>query len=169
MTAFQGTYSDLKFIKTRKVAQVWIEIPIEMADAVIAALGAPNPSSEVWVGFTRLVAPDQRSPGSANGKPSDFGSENAGSSPAPGTKERRPFNALPAPQQAGIICADPIFWAFLREEVEVNEPIVDAESAAAWVRFHCGVDSRSELTDRNRPWQRLRDDFQAWKAAEGRR
>ncbi len=44
--AFQGSYCDMKFIKSRSVAQVVIEIPIEQAAAFVAAFGAPDPAKE---------------------------------------------------------------------------------------------------------------------------
>jgi hypothetical protein len=36
--AIKGTFSDFKLIKTRKLAQLIIEIPIELADSALAAL-----------------------------------------------------------------------------------------------------------------------------------
>lgn len=39
--AFKGTFSDLKLIKTRSVAQVVIEIPIEEADKALSPPGGP--------------------------------------------------------------------------------------------------------------------------------
>ncbi len=52
--AFSGSYCDLKFIKSRSVAQVVVEIPIEQAAAFIAAFGAPEPSKECPVAIARL-------------------------------------------------------------------------------------------------------------------
>ena len=52
--AFQGDYVEIRFIKTRKVAQIWVEIPIEAATAFVAAFGAPNPATTVPVALARL-------------------------------------------------------------------------------------------------------------------
>lgn len=50
----QADYCDLKFIKTRKVAQVVLEIPIEQSDAFIAAFGSPRPDLTVPVVIARM-------------------------------------------------------------------------------------------------------------------
>lgn len=53
--AFQATYSDWKLIRSRKVVQICLEVPIEAAGQAYNALGGmPNPASEVWVGVARL-------------------------------------------------------------------------------------------------------------------
>ena len=41
--AFKATYSDLRFVKSRKVAQIVLELPLEQADGFIQAFGTPNP------------------------------------------------------------------------------------------------------------------------------
>jgi hypothetical protein len=42
--ATQGTFSDFRLIKGRKVCQIVIEVPIEQADQALAALGGlPQP------------------------------------------------------------------------------------------------------------------------------
>lgn len=53
--AFQATYSDVKFIKTRQVVQFIFEVPIEDATRAMEMLGGmPNPAAEVWCGIARL-------------------------------------------------------------------------------------------------------------------
>lgn len=50
-----GQFSDFKLVKTRSVAQLVLEVPIEQADAALAALGGlPRPGSEVWVAIARI-------------------------------------------------------------------------------------------------------------------
>jgi len=49
MKHLQGNYSALKFIPTRSVIQVIVEIPIEMGDKVYSVLGFPNPKAEIPV------------------------------------------------------------------------------------------------------------------------
>ena len=54
--AFQATFSDWKLIKTRKVVQVVLEIPLEGADVAYQALGGmPDPAKEIWVASTSLA------------------------------------------------------------------------------------------------------------------
>ena len=98
--AIKGTLSDFKLVKTRKLAQLVIEIPIEEADAALAALGGvPRPDAERWVAIARLDP-------SAVERPAG---------PAP-EKERRAFCDLPMSQQAALKCGDADFskWVMNR-------------------------------------------------------
>ena len=45
----QATYSDFKVIKTRQVAQLIFEVPLEMGERAIKQLGMPMPDREIWV------------------------------------------------------------------------------------------------------------------------
>lgn len=44
--AFTGSYSNIKLIRSRSVMQIIVEVPIEQAEAVIAAFGVPQPGHE---------------------------------------------------------------------------------------------------------------------------
>ena len=140
-SAFQACFSDFKLIKSRKVAQFLLEVPLEGADSALAALGGlPRPDAEIWVGVARLTE-----------KPSH-------ESPMP-SKEHRKFRELPFPQQAALRCNDPAFRKFIK----VN----NAEEAAIWVREHCGVTSRSQIDPcaaSGSRWHDLNLEFEAWKA-----
>jgi hypothetical protein len=52
--AMQAQYTHLDFVPTRKVAKIILEIPIEQADAFIAAFGAPRTDKSVPVAIARL-------------------------------------------------------------------------------------------------------------------
>ena len=53
--AFRAVYSDWRLIRTRKVVQVVLELPLEEADRAYSALGGmPRPDAEVWCGVARL-------------------------------------------------------------------------------------------------------------------
>src|ERR1700722_11815919 len=96
--AFSGDYTDLRFIKTRSVAAITIEIPIEQASAFVAAFGAPVPSYGCPVAIARL----------------DLNSVSAAPvAIAAPTKERRLFSSLPLSQQAALRCNDTDFWLFI--------------------------------------------------------
>lgn len=58
--AFAGTYSDLKLVKSRSVAQVVVEIPIEKAEGFIAAFGMPIPGAERPVALALLNLPTDK-------------------------------------------------------------------------------------------------------------
>lgn len=160
MTAFRAVYSDMKLVKTRQVAQLIFEIPIENFDAAYEVLGGmPVPSKERWFGIAAIKSPAEEE----SAKPrQDTGSH----SPPDGAKRMDWRDVQPA-AQAGIRCAEPVFWKFLEEQdgCECSNP----EEAANIVRFLCGVKSRSELGTNHKArviWKQLDDQFQAWKALE---
>jgi hypothetical protein len=87
------------------------------------------------------------------------------------TEARGLWADLGATKQAGIRCSDPVFWAFLSEEITKFGDVNDHDQAAQIVREHCGVTSRADL---DKPgmnasrllWRQLDDAFQAWKVVE---
>jgi hypothetical protein len=85
-------------------------------------------------------------------------------------KDRDKWRDLGAARQAGIRCKEPMFWAYLTEEL--HYPFVDNEEAAARaVRHACDVASRSDLdrvhnTDARERWFNIDFAYQAWKARE---
>jgi hypothetical protein len=137
----QGTYADLKFIKSRKVAQVMIEIPIEAGAQFVDAFGTPNPAAEVPVAIARLVA------GSG---------DRAANDP---TKEKKAWHELPAAQQAAIRCNEPAFRKFLAEEKGAGT------DPAEYVRRICRVTSRADIlwgTYAAQIWSDLDKEFLKW-------
>jgi hypothetical protein len=115
----KGTFSDFKIIRTRKVAQLVVEIPIEEADAAVAALGGlPRSDRERWVAVARLDM------NAANGQRE---------------KTRRAFCDLPFPQQAGIKTKDTDFQFW------INGGFCSEQDCAAGIRKRCGVESRADI------------------------
>ncbi|MBS7545094.1 hypothetical protein [Ancylobacter oerskovii] len=136
--AFQGTYSDMRPVKSRKVLQIVVEIPIEQGAAFVAAFGMPNPGTESWVALAKLVSPEAK------------------------PKDSRRWDELSPAQQAGIRCAEKSFWAFLTER---GHPCDTAENAAAFVRSWCGVRSRADIAGNERAeaaWLELDGEYLAW-------
>jgi hypothetical protein len=149
MTAFQATYSDFKLVRTRKVVQIVLEVPVEQSNAVLDVLGGmPDPAKESWVAVARLQQPQpDRQPRPAG--------------------ERRDWRDLPPQQQAGIRCDEPAFVSFLKEQY-ANE-WHEATDAADCVRLICGVNSRADLATNNKArviWHQLDGHFVGWKALE---
>jgi hypothetical protein len=182
--AFKATYAEWRVIKTRAAVQIVFELPIEKADEAYQALGGmPIAAREVWCAIARLnevpalASPSvsssgEREPASDPGLLPERGHTQP---PSPtvsrigaGEAERRKFSELPYPQQAALRCNDPIFRAFLREMCSV----VGASSpdmAAAFVRKHCCVKSRSDIqhdTAAEIKWQEIESWFAAWKTKE---
>jgi hypothetical protein len=85
-------------------------------------------------------------------------------------EDRDKWRELGATKQAGIRCNDPVFWAYLAEELHFP-PIADADMAAACVREHCRIESRSDFSkpgfhEQRERWHRLDYAFQAWRTKE---
>lgn len=145
--AFRGTYSDWKLVKTRGVVQVIFEVPLADADAAYSILGGmPNAANETWFGIAALNA-------------------KAVSETPP--KPKMEWREVQPAAQAGIRCAEPVFWAFLREECQ--ERVETKEEAATAVRKLCGVNTRSAFNTNHAArvcWHQLDNKFGAWKMSE---
>ena len=137
--AFKATYSDLRFVKSRKVAQIVLELPIEQADGFIQAFGTPNPASETWCAIARLyIANEQKQPQK--------------------THKTKSWDELRLSQQAAIRCADETYRHWLCVD--------DEESAKEQVRKACEIDSRAELdTDEQAAdkWRQMETEYADWK------
>lgn len=135
-TAISGDYVDLKFIKTRKVCQIVIEIPIEQGETFVRAFGTPAPDTGVPVALARLT-----------------------STPA-AEKPKRSWSDMSRAQQAGIACEDEAFASY----IDSKHPHLCGPVEA--VRELCGVISRAELdkqTTAGARWDKLYSDYQLWK------
>lgn len=141
--AIQGTYADLKFIKSRNCAQVVVEIPLEAADAFVRAFGTPNPAAEIPVALARLTTLVEV--------------------PEPKQVEaHRTWKDMAFPQQAGIRAGERDFHRFVAQRYG---KCLDDSEAAEYIRKWCGVSSRSELaTDKHAAqlWQQLDAEFYVW-------
>ena len=160
--AIAGTYSDLKLVRSRKVAQIIIEVPIEGAQALITALGLPNPAEEVWVAVARLQSPKEGNEWAAYRKQTLEEIK----PPTASVEPRRPFSSLPYPQQAALRCQELSFRDFLRHKQFGDAR--DAEAAAAIVRGYCEVDSRADIkpgTEAEKLWLRLNTEYTFWESA----
>ena len=134
----QGTYADFKIVKTRSVAQFVVEIPLEQADAAIQMFGLPKASVEQWVAIAALR-------------------EQAV------VKNQEGAEAI---KLAGMLCNNPEFGVFLRDEMsmpEVNP--TDNESVAQALRTTLGIKSRTEFhadDDARLAFNRLKGEYDKW-------
>lgn len=153
MTAFQATYSDFKLIRTRKVVQIVLEVPVEQSSAVLEILGGmPNPAAEKWVGVAPLQ-PDAAQPRQET-KPRPDGA-------------KRDWRDIPPAQRAGIRIGQTLFAAFLKEERP--DDWHEAPDADDCLKLICGVDSKRELATNHKAltmFNLLDSAFQAWEAKE---
>ncbi len=132
----QGDYCDIKFIKSRKVAVICVEIPIEAAGAFVDAFGTPMPDKNVPVALARLESPLN-------------------------VEHEKPKGGKLA-QQAGIMCGEAAFWRYLEVRGYLCE---NAEQAATALRAICDVDSRADLDHHMEParlFYDLRASYNAW-------
>lgn len=132
-----GDYCDLRFIKSRKVAVISVEIPIEAAAEFVRLFGTPNPAEGVPVAMARLQAPK---------------------SEPEVTKPHRRMNELPMPQQAALLCDRPAFARFVKERFGADNPVT-------FLRERCGVSSRSLLKPGSREGEiffQLQAEFDVW-------
>ena len=131
-----GTLSEIKRIRSRKVAQIIIEVPEEHYQQAHNALGWDFDNT--WVAIARME------------------SEHKKADPAKAPKAPRNWGDLSLTQQAGMRCNDVAFQRFIGAN--------DADDAAAFVRERCGVTSRKSIVPDTRAGQIWRDidyDFRA--------
>ena len=147
--AIMGDYCDLKFIKSRAVAQVIVEIPIEQSAAFVAAFGTPSQSTGVPVAIARIDPKAASDPPKPAAKPSE--------------RERKKWSQLRPAQQAAMRCNEAAFQKFITGKVanggNVGYTVEDA------VRIACGVSSRADILDGSfaaRKWADLDREYQAW-------
>lgn len=126
-----GTYSDLKFVKSRGVAQVVIEVPIEQAQNVVAAFGTPMQASDVWVAVARLKTEQ---------KPQKELTE--------GEKAKRHFEAM---------CQDEEFASWLRD---ARPDIAPYGPPREICKAMMGVLSANDIVDNPDAWHRIYNEFQ---------
>lgn len=139
--AFRATFSDLKLVKTRQVAQLIFEVPLADFDAAYDVLGGlPDSAKEKWFGIAPIVLTANRP-----------------------EKAKLDWRDVQPAAQAGIRCNEPTFIAFLKE----NHDVAWRETAdsAECVRMICGVNSRVQLGTNHSArviWHQLDSEYQAW-------
>lgn len=120
-----GSYADFKIIKSRGVAQIVIEVPIEQAERAIAVFGLPVGGSEIHVAVARLAIDV---PGAASH-----------SAPDASERARAIYQASSPGEQARsrsiLMCRDPDFQAWAQS--------TDETEAATFIRRKCRVNTRA--------------------------
>jgi hypothetical protein len=83
-------------------------------------------------------------------------------------REKMDWRDMQPAAQAGIRCAEPVFWTFLREE-QGQAYVNSEEQASEYIRGFCAVKSRAELSTNHKArviWHQLDNAFGVWKALE---
>ena len=134
----QGTYADFKIVKTRNVAQMVVEIPLEEAQSAITMFGVPTPQKEQWVAVAALHEVSVTSNGEEGRK------------------------AIVSSQ---MLCRSYKFGFFLREQMGMTEVEDTDESRAQGLRTILGINSRSELGKDEgslKAFYRIKGEFDQW-------
>lgn len=170
MTAICASFADFKLIKGRKVCQLVCEVPLEQADAALAALGGlPNPHAERWVGIAPLTEQPQGKPTSGSAPSPSLA--DAADSPAAAPKPERKWDDIPPSQQAAITGEreDFQYWAHVRvgkiQRFDGRTFDWDRDGygtakehiGVLFTRWYCGVSSRTELDTNPEAAARWRD------------
>jgi hypothetical protein len=132
--AIRATYSDWRPVKSRKVLQLVMEVPIEQTEQVLTILGAPMPDREMWVAIARLadVKPDAK--------------------PAP----------HPLVQAAGILANEPRFQAWVAEWLGAEADAEDAAKyIRSYCRIESRRELASDKSAQA-DFRRLRADYDQW-------
>lgn len=154
--AIQGTFADLKSVKTRSVVQMVVEIPIEQAEQIVRAFGFPQPGAEIAVAVARLN-PEK--------------AEAALAPPEPPAKPKKRFHELPLSQQAALRCLDARFRAYLDVAAFPEWLAVkrggspEEEWTRRFIYGFCNVQSRAELDTRGSAgssWMDLNARYEQW-------
>lgn len=171
--AFRATFTDWRLIKGRKVVQVVLEVPVELADQAYQVLGGmPNPAESVWCAVARLQTTKD---GDAHSNVHPGLPERHDTPPAQhrtAEREKRSWNELSAAAQSGMRCNEMPFQRYLRE----HHPLMwtelarvmddDKKIAAEIVRHICDVPTRADITPDNpkamTAWTDLNNDYRLW-------
>lgn len=150
--AITADYVNLRFVQGRKVAQVVLEIPQELANKFIEGFGAPDAASPVKVAIARLLV--------GNGPDSLIAPDAEAQGPG---KPRTPFDQLSPTTQSAIRCDDPAFqeWVGVIEELRGTKD--GTEIAKKHVHAKCMVMSRRELSTNPKAaelWARMNTSFE---------
>jgi hypothetical protein len=155
--AFSGDFVDIKFIKGRKVCQIWIELPIEAGTQFIHIFGAPDPSKNVQCAIAKLD-PTAKS-AAVTAKPTSMIEE----------KPKKKWDELSLTQRAGILCEEGGFQMFLKEEYPKYWELCNGDVAEV-VRQICEIQSRAELDTNNQAGNIFTDleaEYRAWRLVAG--
>lgn len=134
--AIFGSLVDLKNVNSHKCVRMTIDIPAEKAAEIVTIFGWPTQAEPVPVAIARMVREEQKAP-------------------------EAKASSRSLSQQAGALCASPVFRAFFGAATE--------DECAQRVREWCDVESRGEIkaeTRAGKAWLDLVQRFHGWEQAE---
>ena len=151
--AISGDFATYRHVQGRKVLQLVIEVPAELAATVFATLGTPGAGEGIPVALARLqTAPE---PTHTTPEPGPITSKT-------GAVTRR-FSELPYSQQCALRSVEPSYEQFLWDMKGFLQ--TPESNIVAYVRDLCEVTSRSDIvkgTPAGDKWQALEAEYWAW-------
>jgi hypothetical protein len=172
--AIRADFADFRQVKSRKVAQLIFEVPLEQLPEVMEVLGWPRPDANIIVGIARLVldfgevtltgaesvaeiGPGMNAEQSAHNLPSPSAS-------GEGQDTRRTYTRS---QMAAILCADPAFQEWLRETnpkaYRFCDPSWTERDCCDWaLKLSLVITSKKDLDDlpeKGADWDKLYNSF----------
>ena len=144
--AIPATYEGNKHIKGRKSYQLVFEIPEEAFDKFYQLFGTPLSGETKWA----AIAP--------------LNYRGADAPPERPDKRKIPLDKMSPSRQAGLLCQDKEFQAFLHNTLIYT--VGDTASAKEALSRHFGIQSRKQLDENNGPnaWAEFYQQFNTWKA-----
>lgn len=136
--AISGALVNMRNVGTHKSVALTVHVPEERAQEVIDAFGWPTMTAPVSIAIARLEEP--------------------------AAEPRRKEPLSHAVRDAGIVCKEPEFWAFMRRSW--GHPVSNEDEAADMVRLFCGIASRREITpgsEAQRRWNKIMLDYGRWR------
>jgi hypothetical protein len=147
---FAGVFTDFKLVKTRNVAQVIVEVPIEAADQALATLGGlPRADQSPWVAVARLNCTSVNPPQEAGACRKAIAENKALADGQPNP------HALPGAFAVAYLCrCTTILRRSGLEAARKHDGALASELAAEVVRLWCRVESRAAITPGSEPAER---------------
>ena len=116
-------YSYFRIVKSRNVAEVCIEIPLEQGEEFVQMFGMPNPEGSKWLAIAALNAP----------KVADY------------------EDGMRAIQKSALVCKEKNFALFLKEKKGLQEINIEDESTVRiGAKAILGLSSFKELADKDK-------------------
>lgn len=151
--AILATFSDFALVRSRKVARLIFEVPIEQAKTALDTLGMPDPAGETWCGIARTNLKTGPTPSLTTGpaKEGGGGQGSATSTPPP---------SKPNSSKAALMARNQHFQKYVAAS--------SVDEAEAAIKAYCGVGRKRDLNDGTpaRKFTTLRENFWRTRLAE---
>ena len=186
LAVIQGSYADLKIVRTRQAVQIIVECPLERLPEIVAAFGAPNPAAEIPVAVARLneTASDEAPSREGHMRPvssmEEPGAQGEGASLSV-REGNRPVVSSPAPRQRTLaedvylVTRQGTFWLFMQQQFPgewalarkryENDERSNRDTAELAVKIYCRVESKRDIVaggEAAQRWGTIEAEYVLW-------